>query len=154
MRRFKFKFATVLHLRKTREDEALRALGAAQREHQQKLAEKEELVLALENSLKRREVLGNQPIDILPFQLESEFIQGQKQRIVRADREIVRAMRGVEKALRYYLNCKRQTKMIETIEEKHLAEFKKDKNKREQKDLDDLMVMRDQLNSERKEQSA
>jgi len=145
MKKFRFKFSAILNLRKTREEEALRALGAAQRVYQAALADKARLLADLEAALIRRENLGKDAIDILPFQLEEEFINGTKHRIVHADRCIVRASRGVEKALRVYLHARRQTRMMETLYDKNHAEFRKAEGKREQKMMDDLSIMRERL---------
>jgi len=145
MAKFKFKFETILKLRKNREEDALRNLGAAQRVYQSELVRKFELTKELENALIRRENLGTAPTHILCFQLEEDFITGTKQRILQKDRDIVRASRSVEKALRSYLQARRQTRMLELVYEKEYKEFKVIQAKREQKRLDDLVVMRDRL---------
>ncbi|OFZ21041.1 MAG: flagellar export protein FliJ [Bdellovibrionales bacterium GWB1_55_8] len=145
MRRFRFRLATVLNLRKSREEEALRALGDAQRAYQEELSKKGRLVSELQNALIRRENLGIEPIGVLSFQLEDEFIAGTKHRIVRADRDIMRASRAVEKALKYFLHTRRQTRMMESLYDREHAEFRKMQSKREQKLLDDMSVMRDRL---------
>ena len=147
MRKFRFKFATVLKLRKTREEDALRALGAAQRAYQAELDKKAQLKKDLEDALVRRENLGagSDSIGILPFQLEEDFIRGTKQRIVHADRDIVRAGRAVEKALRVFLFARRQTRMMEMLYDKAHQEWRKAEAKREQKQLDDLTIMRERF---------
>ena len=148
MAKFKFRLAAVLKLRKTREEESLRVLGAAQRAYQEELTRKLKLVGDLKDSLTRREELGSQPnrsIGALSFQLEDDFIEGQKYRIVRQDRIIVRASKVVEKALRAYLFAKRQSLMIEKISEREHLAFKREQSKREQKQQDDFSIMRDHL---------
>jgi flagellar export protein FliJ len=146
MKRFKFQFATVLNVRKSRENDALSHLGAAQRVYQQELAQKQELVRTLQSALVRRESLGqNGATPALSFQLEQAYITGTKQRIMRADQAIVRASRSVEKSLRAYLAARRQTRMIELLEERAFAEFKRERTKKENKELDELMVLRARL---------
>lgn len=145
MRRFRFQFETVLTARKTREEEALRALGLAQQAYQGELRIKAALSNDLEASLRRRESLGIDPIGAAAFQLEDDFISGQKHRLIRAEQAILRASRGVEKALRHYLSTKRQTRMIETLREKAYLDFKKALAKYEQKQADEMTVMRDRL---------
>ena len=145
MKKFRFKLATVLDLRKKREEEFLRALGTAQSAYQRELSKKQALLKNLEDSLLRRESLGNEPIDINPFRLEQDYIIGTKQRILRADQQIVKASRAVEKALRAYLMARRQTRAMETLYEKDFAEFKKARQKYEQKEMDDLMIMRQRM---------
>lgn len=145
MAKFRFRFATVLDVRKTREQDALSALGAAQRNYQQALAHKQSLQMELQDSLLRREKLGMDPTPALSFQIEQNFIIGTKQRIIQADQSIVRASRGAEKALRNYLAARKQTRMIETLEEKDRREFKVEQARKEQKRLDEIVVLRARL---------
>lgn len=148
MKRFEFKFETVLRARKTREEDALRALGAAQRAYQAELSRKAELLSELEEALKRRECLGIEPVGPVAFRLENDFIAGTKQRITRQEQAIFRASKGVEKALRAYLFARKQTRMIEVLREKAYAEYRKARAKHEQKQLDDLSVMRSRFREE------
>ncbi len=142
MARFRFKLEPVLKHRKTREDEALRALGAAQRAYQLEVLKKARLRDDLARSLERREQIGREPALSIAFQLENDFIAGTKQRLVRADQAIFRASKNVEKALRAYLKSKRETRAMELLREKAFAEFRKEQNKREQREQDDLSLMR------------
>jgi flagellar FliJ protein len=148
MRRFEFKFAAVLKQRKTLEEHALRALGAAQRVHRAEVERKEGLVSELEAALVRRESLGIEPVGPAAFRLEQDFITGTKQRIIQADQAILRATRGVEKALRAYLHAKKQCRMIEVLKEKAYADYRKARTKFEQRQQDDFAVMRARLRAE------
>lgn len=143
MKRFQFKFAPILKQRKTREEQALRALGDAQRAYQEELHRKQKLLFDLEQALVRREALGSsEPVGALAFRLEEDFIQGTKARMKRQDQAIVRASKIVSKALRDYLVARKQTRMMEVLKEKAYAEYRRELAKREQKQLDDLSVMR------------
>src|SRR3954469_16842880 len=102
MRKFRFRLEPVLNVRKSREDEALRALGDAQRALQAELARKAALSQTLSAALARREDLGREPVGANAFQLEHSLILGTKQRIIRQDQSIVRAQRVVERAMRAY----------------------------------------------------
>lgn len=148
MKKFSFKFEAVLKQRKMREEDALRALGNAQRAYQEELSNKSRLLSTLERSLRRREELGGDAVPALAFQLEEEYIRGTKQRLVRADQAILRASRNVEKALRAYLNARKQSRAIEVLREKAYEEYRRERAKLEQKRLDDLTVMRLRLNQE------
>src|SRR5579885_2601728 len=103
MPKFRFRLENILKLRKSREDEALRALGSAQRAYQDCVSAKVALLGELEAALRRRESLGSTAVTIDAFKLEQSFIDGTKQRITRADHAILRASKAVEKALRAYL---------------------------------------------------
>jgi flagellar FliJ protein len=145
MARFRFKLEPVLQHRKTREDEALRALGAAQRAYQLELYKKAKLREDLAQSLLRREQIGREPAVTVTFQIENDFITGTKQRIVRADQAIFRASKNVEKALRSYLKAKRETRAMELLRERAFADYRKEQSKREQREQDDLSLMRQRL---------
>src|SRR5262245_46098109 len=125
MRKFRFRFETVLKARKTKEEDALRALGAAQRAYQEELSRKAALLKRLEESLIRRERLGIEPVGAVDFQLEQDFIVGTKQRLIKQDQAIFRASKAVEKALRAFLHARRQTTMMETLREKDFADWRK-----------------------------
>jgi flagellar export protein FliJ len=148
MPKFRFRLENILKLRKTREDEALRSLGAAQRAYQACVAAKAKLLGELEAALLRREGLGASAIGILAFQVEQSFIDGTKQRIARSDHAILRAGKAVEKALRAYLAARKQSRMLETLREKDYREFRRVVAKREAKAQDDFTVMRYRLKAE------
>jgi flagellar export protein FliJ len=147
MKKFEFKFAAVLKQRKIREEEALRALGQAQRAYQAELDNKKRLLSDLDLALKRREALGEYPVSPIAFQLEDEFITGSKHWIRRADQAIFRATKNVEKALRGYLHARKQSRMIEILREKAYEQYRRDRSKDEQKRLDDITIMRERLES-------
>lgn len=142
MRRFRFRFEAVERVRRARESEALRALAEAQGRYQEALSHKKNLVGQLSDALARRELLGSEPTRVMAFLTENDFISGTKQRIIQSDQAIVRATRGVEKALRSYLAAKRQLRVIETLRERHFSDFKRELAKREQKVLDDIYTTR------------
>lgn len=142
MRKFRFKFSAVLKDRKLRQDEALRALGGAQREYQRALSDRGLLAKELDRALTRCEGLGAEPTPALAFQLEQEFIVGIRQRLVRQGQAIHRAGRSVEQALRAYLVARRRTRVMEMLYEKHHEGWKREARKKAQRELDDLTVMR------------
>jgi flagellar export protein FliJ len=151
MERFKFKFASVLKVRKSREDEALRSLSIAQKAHQNEIRKKEQLMNVLQQALARREQIGRAPELASSLYVENDFIKGTKHRMMQADQAIMRTKRGVEKALRFYLSAKRHTRAIEILKEDYYAEYKKMVSKEEQKKLDDLVIMRSHANALKEE---
>jgi flagellar export protein FliJ len=142
MKKFKFKFAAVERVRKEALDSALRGLAQAQRAFQSSVARKQELQRELEGALIRRESLGSDPVGPVAFQLENAYISGTKQRIVQQEQAIFRASRGVERALRAFLHARKQMRMVETLREKALADYKKARSKYLEKQQADLYVMR------------
>lgn len=145
MKKFSFKFESVLKQRKIREQESLRVLGQAQSELQSLQQEKNLLQKNLDEALLRRESLGKTAVPVLSFHLEESFIQGTKQRISRTEQYISRATKAVERALRTYLLARKQSRAIELLREKELEEFKNERNQYEQKVLDDVTLMRTRL---------
>jgi flagellar FliJ protein len=151
LKKFRFKLEAILKHRKRLEDEALRVLGAAQSEHQARVAAKYALIGEIERAMLRKENLGKNPVTINQFLLEQDFIDGGKMRVLIADRGIQRASRAVEKALRAYLDSRKQSQMIEKVREQHFAAFKKELARKEQSQLDDLTVMRTHLKQDESE---
>lgn len=151
MKKFKFKFDAVLQVRKIREDESLRTLAAAQRVYQEQLHEKSRLLSQLENAMDSRENLATEPTSIVAYQTLQLFIGGTKQRISHTDQSIVRASRGVERALRGYLGAKRQTRAMELLYEKSFSDYREHLNKSEQREMDDMVIMRARMQMEETE---
>lgn len=141
-KKFRFRLEPVEKIRKAREQDALRALGHAQAKYHEAVQMKKRLLDQTMESLERRERLAEAPQSILAYRLESEFIVGQKQRIVKSDQWILRQRKLVDKALREYLQAKRQLRAIELLREKAFAQWKLEAKKKEQKETEDLYVMR------------
>jgi flagellar FliJ protein len=142
MKKFKFKLASVLDIRKKKEQDALVSLAAAQKAYQDALERKQNLIRANGTAFDRRQVLSNQGGPALGFQLEQNFIEGNKKRILQSEQAISRCARGVEKALRVYLFARKQTKMIEVLEENERKNFTQEQKRKEQKQLEELVTMR------------
>lgn len=120
----------------------MRTLGEAQRRYQGELNEKARLQAELARALTDREALGKTPALSVDFLLADQFITGGKHRIMRQEQAIFRAQKGVEKCLRAYLMARKQTRMIEVLREKDYEEFKRERARREQKVIDELVVAR------------
>lgn len=148
MKKFNFRFEAVEKVRKSHEDTALRALGAAQQELLLATSNQDLLKSKLNFALLRREKLANQLTKVLSFKIEEDFITGTKQRIIQAQQAILRAKRKVEKALSHYLKMRRQTRMMEVLREKAYADYKNESSRQEQKALDDLYIMRARMPKE------
>lgn len=143
MRRFRFRFTAVERVRKIREDEALRVFGRAQQALGDAISRKEVLQAELADAMLRFERLGSSiSVPASLFALETDFIVGNRQRLVQQEQAISRARRTVEKALRAYLLARRQTRIIEKLRERDHEEFRREMSKREQKVLDDQTSMR------------
>lgn len=141
-RKFKFRLEAVERVRRAKEQDALRALAYAQARYQETLQIKHRLMVETETALARREALAKTAQPVLSYQLENEFITGNKQRILQSDQAITRARKFVEKALREVITAKRALKGIELLREKAFLEFKTALRKKEQKDLEEIYTSR------------
>lgn len=140
--KFRFRFEPVERVRKNKEQEALRGLGRAQSAVAEAHAYKNKLIDDMMRSLERRERLSEVEVGPAVYQIESIFIDGTKIRVKQAEQGILRAQRGLEKAMRVYLFAKRQLMIIEKLREKEFEVFRKARNIREQKQMDDNSIMR------------
>jgi flagellar export protein FliJ len=145
MKKFRFKLDVLEKVRKTQENERLRALAEAQSLFRDCVDKKNSLLAELNQALIRRENLGSHAVGINQYLAEEDFILGTKYRIVQADHQIMAAKKKVDKALRSYFEARRQTRKIEVIREKQWGEYKIEVAKQERKDLDDLYIMRSRI---------
>ena len=139
-RKFRFRLEAVERVRRAKEQEALRALALAQGKYHDALDAKRLLLEGNERSLLRREALAKTIQPVLAYQIEIEFIYGNRQRVVASDQVIFRARKFVEKALREVILAKRQVRAIELLREKAFAEYKTALRKREQKEMEKVYV--------------
>ena len=128
-------------MRKTREQDALRALAEAQRALQAEKERKNSLSARLHESFERREKFGEIASTSMVIQIEENFIVGTKQKILQIDQAIIRAGRAVEKAMAYYLSCRQQRMMMDKLREKAYEKFQEELRKKELKEADDLNIM-------------
>lgn len=154
MKRFQFKFESLEKVRKIREEEALLSLARAQGELVSARSRKEQIETSIEESMERKEQLAEKISSPVEHALEVDFIAGAKYRKIGAEKAIVKAERNVEKAMRTYLSARRQTRMIEILREKAKAQFRVETNKQIQRQLDDLMILREPLKKSKEEESS
>ncbi len=145
MEKFRFKFQSVLQVRKVKEEEALRLLSIAQGFYQSEIRNKSFLISELTSAFKMRDILISKSNFGADFSIENSYITGTKHRIKLSDQSILNASRKVEKALRNYLVLKKKTHAMEILRENSYAEYRKIRSKEEQKESDDINVMRSRL---------
>ncbi len=146
MKRFEFQLQSVLDMRKMREEEALRGLAHKQYVRMELIHARQEHLHALDAVKQKREDLGHTSTLVATYGDHDAFIQGQKIRIFQSDQEIFQAELQVEKAMKKYRDCRRQTHMIEKLLENAYAEYHRKKKKYEEKVLDDLVLTRFSVN--------
>ncbi len=148
MKKFQFKFESVETVRKRAEEKALRDLADARRAQARILEFKAGLEKALMQALERRERIGQGPASGADFQIENDFIAGTKQRLVQTEATLTRINRGLEKAMQTYLNARKQTRVIELLRERSYAEYRKERSKHLDREMNDMMVMRARMKEE------
>lgn len=153
MKRFQFKLEALLTIREQQVHEALRILAETQRNLMSEQERKNSLENQLKNAALRRELLGNKISSIQEYRIEDALIQGNRKRIEFSDRAIIRAKKWVNQAMSQYLVARRRKTIIEKLKDKAKEDYKMELRKFEQKQLDDIYVMRsnqsDWLMSER-----
>jgi flagellar FliJ protein len=141
--KFKFQLEKVLQHRKILEDLAQREFQEAQAELNQqirKLDEMKEAVISARDQAFRRQSEGGKASPAL-LQVD-EFIKGQDIRMERQKLRIQECESLVEK-LREILRQKAiDYKIIEELKDKQFKEYKIERRKREQKNADDINLMR------------
>lgn len=142
MARFRFKLESVESVRRAREQEALRGLANAQRAFQAAVDRREAVHAKLQSALIEREQVASNGAMPRDLALAEIYVAGTKQRLLQSDHGIYKARKGIEKALRVYLQARRQTRAIEILREKAFADWKLEQRRREQKLLDDIVVSR------------
>ena len=147
-RKFRFRLEAVEKVRRAKEQEALRGLSVAQAKYHDALSEKRRLFDENERSLARREALAATAQPVLAYQIENEFIAGNRVRFVQADQAIFRTRKFVEKALREVILAKRAVRALELLREKDYAEWKVALRKREQKQLEEVYASRPRMGEE------
>lgn len=147
-KRFRFRLEAVEKVRRAKEQEALRGLAAAQAKYHEAINAKRKIWDDNERALARRDALAKTEQPVLAYQIENEFIIGNRQRFVQADQAILRARKFVEKALREVILAKRGVRAIELLREKAFEEFKTALRKREQKEMEEVYVSRPRTDEE------
>ena len=142
MKKFQFRFEAVLKVRKIKQDEALRAVAFHEKVYRQEIEKKATLLTELDLAYKRIESFSEKSSQISIYQSEQDFIEGTKQRIIQADHAILKARRNLDKVLRLFTAARAQSQVMETLKDNAHKEYRKDIERREQKLMDDLTLMR------------
>ncbi len=147
-KRFLFRLETVLKLRKARETRALAELADARRAVSVAIEAKNMLQSSLNEATSARSgkiLEGLTGAELATYGL---FDSGMKQRLIQIDQAILRANRNCQKKVELYLVAHKKTRALEILKERDFSEYKKAKQQKEFRDLDDLSVMRARFRSE------
>lgn len=147
MAKFKFHLESVEKVRIQKEQRMLQELAQAQRVYQEKISVKRDLLNKKKDAISAKNNLHQAVMNVQSIALSEDYIEGLKYHLIRADQAILRARRFLDQAMRNYIVSRRERMMIDRLKEKALEEYKKEQSKKAQKQLDDLMVMRDRMKS-------
>ncbi len=141
--KFKFKLATVKKHRKILKDLAQKEFELARIAVDQKHAQINMMYEAIDNARKMADDMhSEEKVKSSPFQQIEDFIIGQNIRIQKARFEVRELMAVLEEKQEILLEKVKDHKILEKLEEKKHAEFKKDLNKKLQVQADDMTIMR------------
>ena len=141
--KFRFRLETLLRHRKIVQDEAQRAYAEAQSAVQLQLTRIKEMYADLDEARLRAENLQKRGGACLPDLLQIEdYVQGQKVRIQRARQKARELMQVAEEKLEILTEKMQEHKVLEKLKEKQKEEMRRAYNKKQQKESDDISLMR------------
>lgn len=143
--KFQFRLNHVLKHRRTLEDEALREYRLAQREAQKILNEIEQMYASIDNSQKQIETLQRVDAAAIPkVQSHNDFLQGLRKKIEMKKVDLREKQQIAEDKQEVLREAARNVKILEKLEEKQAQEFYKSLKVKEDKEMNDMIVMRHQ----------
>lgn len=141
--KFKFQLDPLLKFRKVQEEEAMREYSEAQDILEMALHDLEALYNTIDQAMADiEEIVRNGGLTKEKQAFLDEYIKGQKIKIER-QRVVVREKKQIaEEKYEVFLEATKEYKVIEKLKENRRVVFKKEMKKKEQKVVDDLVVMR------------
>jgi flagellar FliJ protein len=143
MKKFKFRLETLKRARKISQDLAQREYAEAQKKVRDQMALIQGMYTQIDKSREKSELIqleGGQCRDELV--VIEEFINVQKIKILNA-RSVARDLMQIAEECLDALTIKTQEyKIIEKLKEKQTEEYRKEKNKKQAKEIDDLVITR------------
>jgi flagellar export protein FliJ len=141
--KFNFRLKTLMKQRKVEQDVAQREYSEAQHNVTLQLTKIRSLYDESDfTRFKKQEAQKNGTVTSTDLNHMEEFIEGTKVRIKLAREEARELMAIAEEKHEILAEKAKDHKVMEKLQEKRLSEFKKAKNKRMHRQLDDLMIMR------------
>lgn len=141
--KFKFAFEKLLRQREIQVDLAKKELSEAQLLVSQEEQKLNEYITLKEQSLTRRNELisqgGSWQSEVSQI---NAYLLGQDLRIARQNERLIQVTKEVEKYREILRNALVEVKIVETLKEKKKAEFIKEVQKMEQKELDEIVSLR------------
>ena len=142
--KFKFPFETLRKVRKREEEVAQKEYLEARTQLEELLYEIDEMYKSIDKSRLSisRLQFGKEALRIEEIQALEAFILGQHVRI-RSERVKARElMRNVEEKQDIFFQKARDFKVIDRLREKRMSEFRRNKRKKEEKQMDEIVVLR------------
>lgn len=149
MRKFKFPLERVLTFRRRSAERALASFQEQQqkvRDQQLHIKQLQSQVAQTRQSNQKKVALGTARPEFL--QVNSALIQGLTGKIKTEQHKLRSLMTELENRKEVLVELRREQKTMELLKEKQAEAFKKEQGRREQKAMDDLVVMRSGLKGE------
>jgi flagellar FliJ protein len=144
--KFKFQLEKVLNHKKILEDQAKKDFG----EVSKKLRDQEKYLENLETDLSKAyqnkfelQLMGGNISSYLDF--FHQYYISQKQMIENQKKIVAGLTKILEEKRLFLVHAAREHKTFTMLKEKKILEFKKEKNKKEQKRIDEMNIMRQEL---------
>lgn len=138
MKRFQFRYHSILKQRELLERRAATEMSKCKLHFQNLLEQKRDLLDRKQLALVRRDKISSETTNIQDFQIENEFISGTEHRLQNLDIQITKARKKFEKALTIFFEKTKEKKIFEKLKDKDKAKFQARLKKSEKKILDDL----------------
>ncbi|MBN22287.1 MAG: hypothetical protein CL678_13480 [Bdellovibrionaceae bacterium] len=142
MKKFKFRFSAVEKIRITQEKEALKKLADAQKKFYDLVAIKDKYRDEISQSYERKKTIEKRDFNSSEIYLEETFVLGNKYRSLINDFSIEKANKVLRNKMTEFIECRQKKEMIQKIKEKDKENFNIQVTKKEQKEVDDINVMR------------
>lgn len=142
MKKFRFRFQTLLFFRKRQEDQASEKIASTRRFYLEEIQKKEKLLVQMTQATLEKNKLGTTSFLAQEYQVQNDYLTGLEYRVKKSDQSILRASQHLEMSLRHYFQARKKRKVLETLQEKDYEEYRKSLALKEQRQQDDLNTMR------------
>ncbi|MFK8138989.1 MAG: flagellar FliJ family protein [Bdellovibrionales bacterium] len=143
MKKFKFKYQSLLRVREMEEDLTKKDYGEALGNLQQAEGQREEILSAIQSARDHRHSLQNLPdVTANELQYTEGYVLGSKQLLLQKEQEIEHLQGIVDEKFELFTEAYKQTKIVKKLEENELKKFKKAYKKLEAKKQDEQNLMR------------
>jgi len=141
MKNFKFKFSSILKLRRNLEFQSLRELGFSKKNYQIEFDKKIQDQESVKKSFMRIEKFENHLIHFRDYELEKNYIQLIQDNISKIEKNVQSAKEVFIQNLKNYNLAKKKVHMLEFFFNQFYQKYRKEFKAQEQRKLDDIHLI-------------